>query len=310
MSDEITKKYSKLFDDIKQIDENGNEFWSARDLQTALGYSKWQSFQDVIEKAKTSARNSGVTVSISVLFTDVRKQLKKTNQHGTYVTEQNDIELARFACYLIAMNGESTKPQIAHAQSYFAIQTYQQEQLREMTDAQKRLYVRSQINEQNRELFESAKKSGVYRYGTFYDAGYLGLYGLSQKQLVQKKGIGKDKILDRAGTTELAANLFRITQTQDKLSEELNKGNKVGDRAASGIHFMVGGKVRQTIKDIGGTLPEDLRPEDENIKDLQKRLKADDKKKLLPAEKPTKLTGGFDANMKKISKANPPKEQK
>src|SRR5690606_30908668 len=115
------------------------------------------------------------------------------------------------------------------------------------------------------------------------------------------------KVLDRAGTTELAANLFRVTQTQDKLNEELNRGNKVGDKAASGIHFMVGGKVRQTIKDIGGMLPEDLNPEDENIKDLQKRLKAEDKK-FAPAEKPTKLIGSSDNSMEIISEAKPAKK--
>lgn len=283
----IPEKYRKLFDEIKQVDENGIESWSARDLMTRLDYDRWENFVNVINRAIESSKNSGIDPMGQ--FRESTKALIGGN--GARV-ESKDFKLTRYACYLIAQNGVSSKPAIAAAQSYFAIQTYRQEQMDGMSEEQKRLYVRSQVTNENVHLFEAAKNSGVYRYGTFTDAGYLGLYGLRAKQIKEKKGIGSDDILNRAGVTELAANLFRITQTQEVLQNELDKGNKVGDLGAIKTHFMIGGKVRQTIKDIGGTLPENLAPE-EDVRVLQKRVAARTKNQLESPKQPLKIKSGF-----------------
>jgi len=295
----IAKKH---FESIKSVDVDGIETFSARALMIKLGYDKWQNFVLVINKAKEACEKVGINVTSN--FTDVSKVQIKADGKPYSI---KDIKLSRYACYLIAQNGDPTKQQIALAQTYFAIQTYRQEQMDDMSEEQKRLYVRSQVTNENVNLFKAAKDSGVYRYGTFTDAGYIGLYGLRAKQIREKKDIGNDDILNRAGVTELAANLFRITQTQEVLKNELNKGKKIGDTAATKTHFMVGGKVRQTIKDIGGTLPENLLPE-EDVRELEKRIAANDKKQLAPAERPLKIKSGFDNVMEKIATAETPKK--
>lgn len=304
MADELTNAHTKLFDEIKQIDGDGADFWSARDLQTALGYDTWENFEKTIARAKKSLTTSDINVTIESQFRKATKRRTRTNQSGVqYGYNISDYHLTRYAAYLIAQNGDVTKQEIADAQAYFAIQTYRQEQMIGMTDEQKRLYVRSQVSKENVKLHKSAQDSGVYRFGTFYDAGYLGLYGMTAKKIKSHKNLGDQAILDKAGSTELAANLFRITQTQEKLQQHLDKGSKLGDSGAARTHFMVGGKVRQTIKDIGGTLPEDLPPETESIRELESRLKKDDKKKLTPAEKKLKISGDFDDTLGKIAKA-------
>src|SRR3990167_2378024 len=299
MPNEVSRAGKKLFDEIQQVDDDEAPFWSARDLQERLGYATWENFEKAIARAKESLSTSGVDVTIESQFRKATKQRIRMHQSGReYGVSIPDYHLTRYACYLIAQTGDVTKKEIADAQGYFAIQTYRQEQLQGMTDEQKRLYVRSQVTKENVRLHKSAQDSGVYRFGTFYDAGYLGMYGMTAKQIKQHKELGDHNILDKAGSTELAANLFRITQTQEKLQEHLDGGTNIGDGRSAQTHFMVGGKVRQTIKDIGGKMPEELPAETESIKELQKRLKEDDTKKLTPAEKKLKIAnpkGGIDS---------------
>lgn len=256
----------KDFESIKKIDENGTEYWTARELMPLLGYSKWQNFEYIIEKAKQSCQNSNQYVDDQ--FTDISKLIDMAKGGQRKV---NDHKLSRYACYLIAQNGDAEKEPIALAQTYFAMQTRKQELYENLPDDQKRLLIRGEVTDHNKKLFKSAKKSGVRNFGTFNDAGYKGLYKMSLAEIQKKKKLGKDKLLDRAGSTELAANLFRITQTDDQLQKNLDKGDQIGENAASQTHYKIGGKIRQTIKDIGGTLPENLPPA-ENIKLLKKRI--------------------------------------
>ena len=258
-----------IFDDIRH-DDTSREFWSARELQKILGYASWGKFQNAINRAKKSFEASKITkyYNINDHFRQVGKLIRAGKGAERTVV---DFELSKYACYLIAQNGDPDKPEIAQAQAYFNIQTFRQEQFQSMSDEEKRLHVRAQVIDNNKTLFDSAKSSGVRNFGKFNDAGYRGLYGMSAKDLASKKNLGKDKILDRAGTTELAANLFRITQTNDKLQNELASGKTIGEQKADSIHFMIGGKVRQTIKDIGGTMPENLPPE-VHIKEIEKKV--------------------------------------
>ena len=258
-----------IFDDIRH-DDTSREFWSARELQKILGYASWEKFQNAIKRAHKSFVTSEVTkyYNINDHFRQAVKMIRTGKGAERTVV---DFELSKYACYLIAQNGDPDKPEIAQAQAYFNIQTFRQEQFQSMSDEEKRLHVRTQVIDNNKTLFDSAKSSGVRNFGKFNDAGYRGLYGMSAKDLASKKNLGKDKILDRAGTTELAANLFRITQTNDKLQNELTSGKIIGEQKADSIHFMIGGKVRQTIKDIGGTMPENLPPE-VHIKEIEKKM--------------------------------------
>lgn len=254
----------KDFESIKKIDENGIEYWEARELMPLLGYLQWKNFGPVINKAKISCKNSNQ--SVIGHFANIGKMVGL----GSVATRNiKDYKLSRYACYLIAQNGDSSKQAIANAQTYFAIQARRQELAQSLDDDQKRLFIREEIRQQNKQLFKTAKKAGVVEFGKFNDFGYLGLYNMHISRIKEKKKIGKDSIIDRAGSLELAANLFRITQTEDKIRRE----DVQGQSKANVAHFVVGKKVRQTIKDIGGTMPEDLLPE-KNIKKLkQKQIK-------------------------------------
>jgi DNA-damage-inducible protein D len=253
----------KNFEDIKKIDGNSIEYWLARELMLLLGYVDWRNFEDVIGKAARACIESGQDVDLH--FVKATKMVKIGLDSVRRVV---DYKLDRYACYLIAQNGDSNKPQIAMAQTYFALQTRKQEIFEQLPDNEKRLFIRNEVADSNKRLFKTAKKAGVSRFGTFNDAGYKGLYGMPLSEIEQKKGIKKGELLDRAGSTELAANLFRITQTDEKI----NKDKIEGEREATQAHFMVGGKVRQTIKDIGGVLPERL-PTEKHIKEVKKEVK-------------------------------------
>jgi len=266
MAKDIINSLNKDFESIKKVDENGVEYWQARELMPLLGYEKWQNAEEVIGRAARACVNSGQAVDNH--FTEFNKMV---GIGSNTVRQLRDWKLDRYACYLVAQNGDSKKIEIAMAQTYFATQTRRQELFENLSEADKRLFIRDEVSFENKKLFSTAKKAGVTKFGSFNDAGYKGLYGMPLADIENKKGINKGELLDRAGTTELAANLFRITQTDEKI----RKDNIRGDDLASRAHFMVGGKVRQTIKDIGGTMPENL-PAERHIKELKS-----EKKKLL-----------------------------
>ena len=264
MSDNlIPSSPSKDFESIKKIDPDKIEYWTARELMLLLGYADWGNFKDVIKKAMQACIKSGQNID-----NHFRELAKMVSIGSNTFRKIEDWKLDRYACYLIAQNGDSKKPQIALAQTYFAVQTRRQEIFDKLANDEKRLFIRGEVSDQNKKLFKTAKDSGVSKFGVFNDAGYRGLYGIPLAEIEHKKGIKKGELLDRAGSTELAANLFRITQTD----ERLKKDGIVSEYHAVQTHNMVGGKVRQTIKDIGGILPERLPPE-RHIREVKKEIK-------------------------------------
>jgi len=277
MDKELVNAPHKNFEEIKKVDENGAEYWEARELMPLLGYKNWRDFENVVKKAQVTCSNSGQEVEYH--FEDTLKMIRiASNTLKEANREIKDYKLSRYACYLIAQNGDPTKKAIAQAQTYFAIQTRKQEVFQQLEKTEKRIYIRGQVKDHNKELFSTAKIAGVTNFGRFNNAGYEGLYGMSAKELKSKKVIGNDDVLDRAGTTELAANLFRITQTDEKIKREGIKGQFKADET----HKNVGKEVRKTIREIGGTMPENLKAEP-HIKELEKK-----KKELLENNKPSK----------------------
>ena len=251
------------FESIKKIDENGIEYWTARELQPLLGYNRWESFEGVVGRAARAALNSGQTIGNHF------RQLTKMVAVGSGSARAlKDWKLDRYACYLIAQNGDSSKAEIAVAQTYFAVQTRRQEIFDRLPDAEKRLFIRGEVSSENKKLFRTAKEVGVSNFGLFNDEGYRGLYDSSLSVVEARKGIKQGELLDRAGSTELAANLFRITQTDEKL----RKDGIRSETNARKTHFVVGRKIRETIKDIGGELPENLKPE-RHIKEVKREMK-------------------------------------
>ena len=271
---EKTSNYTnETFESIKHIDETGAEYWYARELQKILEYNKWENFEKVIRKAKQSCENSNV--SNLDHFLDVRKMV--TIGSGAE-KEIKDYKLTRYACYLIAQNGDSRKKVIALAQTYFAIQTRKQELTEKeycmLTEDEKRFYQRNLTRKGNYSLNQAAKNAGVKNFDKFHNAGYKGLYnGETADDIAKRKGLRyREDILDNIGSEELAANLFRITQTESRLKRD----NIATESAANKTHYEVGSKIRNTIKELGGTMPEDLPTPEKSLKQLEK-----EKKKLL-----------------------------
>ena len=264
LSDEEKNNYTEsLFESIRHVNKYGQEFWYARDLQIALEYTEWRNFCKVIEKAKEACRGSNNAVSDH--FVDVNKIVNA----GATSKDIGDIQLSRYACYLIVQNGDPRKKVIALGQTYFAVKTRQQELIENyenLSEDQKRIAIRQEMKEHNKMLVAAAKDAGVETtldYAIFQNYGYMGLYGgLKASDIKERKGLKKSQdILDYMGYEELAANLFRATQTEAKLRRE----NIQGKQEANKTHFEVGKKVRDTIKDLGGTMPEDLPTPEKSI---------------------------------------------
>lgn len=250
------------FEQIKHVNRYKSEYWSARELMPLLGYKEWRKFEGVIEKAKETCKNSGNPVKDH--FGGADKMIKiATGTVKETKREVNDYHLSRYACYLVAQNGDPRKEEIALAQTYFAIQTRKQEVAEQLLEDQKRVLLREEMKTRNKKLAKTADKAGVAN-------GYMGLYGgLRQKEIHSKKKLKKSqKILDHMGSEELAANLFRATQTEAKLKRERIHGQVKANRA----HLQVGKKVRKTIKELGGTMPENL-PTTDSVKRAKKRIK-------------------------------------
>ena len=269
----LIKYNENTFESIKHTNEYGEEYWLARELQQVLEYAQWRRFSDAIERAKLACENSGFVIEDH--FADVGKMV---DIGSGAEREIDDVMLSRYACYLIVMNGDPRKEVIAVGQTYFAVKTRQQELIdnyEQLSEDQKRLAIRNEMIAHNKSLAEAAQMAGVEDpsdYAIFQNKGYQGLYGgLGAKEIHARKGLKKSqKILDHMGSTELAANLFRATQTDEKLRRE----NIQGKQAAYDTHYEVGKKVRQTIKELGGTMPEDLPTPDKSIKQIEREQKS------------------------------------
>lgn len=268
----VEKYNEQIFENIKHVNEYGQEFWYARELQVALEYQRWDKFNNVLERAISACQESGNIVDDH--FSHVGKMV---NLGSGSQREVDDYMLSRYACYLIVMNGDPRKQVIALGQTYFAVKTRQQELVEnydELSEDQKRLAIRSEMKRHNKQLADAAHGAGVetpLEYAIFQNYGYQGLYGgLSAKDIQQRKGLKKsENILDHMGSTELAANLFRATQTEEKLRRDQIQGKEL----ANAVHYQVGRKVRQTIKELGGTMPEDLPTPPKSIKQIEKEQK-------------------------------------
>jgi DNA-damage-inducible protein D len=290
MDEKLPTGGRKSFEDMKMVNEHGAEYWSARDIQTLLGYDQWRNFDSAVKKAKTSCELSGNDCDHH--FADVSKMIE-IGKGG--VREVPNYHLSRFACYLIAQNGDPRKPEIAYAQRYFAVQARRQE----LSDAHaadiERLELRRHASEEFKNLSGAARQAGVTNpmFGIFHDAGYKGMYGgLGSDAIKRKKGItAKEQLMDRMDTTELAANQFRMTQAREKLARD---GVRTEQKAIL-THEQVGKEVRAAIQRIGGTPPEHIPPA-ESIKQVEKRLKTAKPKLVLDGPDAKGLLGGTDGD--------------
>ncbi len=283
MTKEIAKTvggHASPFERIRKINEAGNEYWESRDLAEVLDYTQYRNFEAVIEKAKLSCFNSGHRIEDH--FADVSKMV---GIGSGAIREIQVTLLSRYACYLVIQNADPNKKIVAQGQTYFAIQTRRQELAGEQIEDERRLLLREEIRRHNVQLADAAKDAGVIEpidYAIFQNHGYMGLYGgLKQEDIHRRKGLKKSqKILDYMGSTELAANLFRATQTEEKLRRDEVKGKAAANRT----HREVGAKVRQTIRELGGTMPEQL-PVAESIKKIETQQRKQLGKTGTPARK-------------------------
>ena len=269
---------NSIFENIKHIDDNGNEYWEARELQRVLQYSEWRNFKKVIDKAIVSAQNS---MPIENYWgVEVNKPIMTGKGKAENII---DYKLSRYMCYLIAQNGDSRKKTIALAQTYFAVQTRKQEiserEYSSLTEDEKRFYQRNLTKKGNYSLNQAAKDAGVKNFDKFHNAGYKGLYnGETANDIAKRKGLRyREDILDNMVSDELIANLFRISQTEQKLKRD----NVKGEVNANDVHYEVGKKIRNTIKELGGTMPEDYPTPEKSLKVLEKENKITSNSKLL-----------------------------
>lgn len=264
---ELENYNNNVFEEIRHVDERGIEYWYARELQIILGYKEWRKFAGVIKKAIIACESSNYSITDHFVDTD-----KMVSIGSGAKRKQQDYKLTRYACYLIAQNGDSRKRVIALAQTYFAIQTRKQEITEKeyslLTEDEKRFYQRDLTRKGNYSLNQEAKKAGVKNFDKFHNAGYMGLYnGETANDIAKRKGLRyREDILDNMGSDELIANLFRISQTEQKLKRE----NIQGEKEASATHYEVGSKIRNTIKELGGIMPEDLPTPEKSLKQLEK----------------------------------------
>ena len=255
----------KVFDDIKHVDKFGNEYWFARELMPLLEYSKWENFNNVIQKAVIAYKNSNNDESY--WLPEVRKPIITGKGKEEFI---KDYKLSRYICYLIVQNANPKKKMVASGQTYFAVQTRRmeltEEEYNNLTEDEKRLYRRKQTKDGNKILYKVAREKGVKNFDRFTNAGYKGLYnGETANDIAKRKGLRyREDILDNMGSTELGANIFRITQTEALLKKQ----NLPSEQTATNTHYKVGKAVRKTIKDLGGTMPEELPTPKKSIKEL------------------------------------------
>lgn len=276
----IAYQHHVTFEGIRHVDEDGHEYWLARQLAKVLDYSQYRHFLPVVERAKEACQNSGQSAEDHIedvlTMVDIGSGAKR---------QVEDFRLSRYACYLIVQNGDPSKPVIANGQTYFAIQTRRQEvaddaKFAQLSEDEKRLAIRNELAAHNKHLAAAAKDAGVESqldYAIFQDHGYKGLYGgMGAKDIHASKDLKKSqKILDHMGSTELAANLFRATQTEEKLRRDAVRAKGQANKT----HYEVGSKVRQTIRELGGTMPEDLPKPENSIQQLESARKKLESKK-------------------------------
>ena len=269
---------NSIFENIKRIDNDGNEYWFARELQDVLKYKEWRKFSNILDKAKAACQLSNLNINDHFVGADKMVEIGSKTKRKI-----EDYKLSRYACYLIAQNGDSRKKMIALAQTYFAVQTRKQEiserEYSSLTEDEKRFYQRNLTKKGNYSLNQAAKDAGVKNFDKFHNAGYKGLYnGETANNIAKRKGLRyREDILDNMGSDELIANLFRISQTEQKLKRD----NVKGEVNANDVHYEVGKKIRNTIKELGGIMPEDYPTPEKSLKVLEKENKITSNSKLL-----------------------------